>query len=159
MSNLTANLKSLKLELGEDLIDKWSLNEIISHCVPEEERLQRDKTKSPHFASTSQNKKRKNIKDAAAGTKFVSIHLFNTLDKLLKHASNESAYRVKSSMNTSMQSCSKSEKMLIIQRWNVLGALHNPNGMRVYTKVPNGQLVTSNPSGRLDLDSALGVPT
>ncbi|RDY03167.1 hypothetical protein CR513_13274, partial [Mucuna pruriens] len=85
MSNFTAKLKSLKLELGEDLIvhlvlislptnfgqfkvdyntqkDKWSLNEFISYCVQEEERLQRDKIDSAHFASTSQNKKRKNIK-------------------------------------------------------------------------------------------------
>ncbi|RDX83656.1 hypothetical protein CR513_35401, partial [Mucuna pruriens] len=61
MSNLTTKLKSLKLELGEDLIvhlvlislpthfgqskvnyntqkDKWSLNELISHYVQEEER-------------------------------------------------------------------------------------------------------------------------
>ena len=62
MSNLALKLKSLKLELGEDLLvhlvlislpahfgqfkvsyntqkDKWSLNELISHCVQEEERL------------------------------------------------------------------------------------------------------------------------
>ncbi|RDX78768.1 hypothetical protein CR513_40906, partial [Mucuna pruriens] len=72
VSNLATKLRSLKLELDEDLImhlvliylpayfgqfkvsyntqkDKWSLNELISHCVQEEERLQR-------------NKKRKNIK-------------------------------------------------------------------------------------------------
>ncbi|RZC20264.1 Retrovirus-related Pol polyprotein from transposon TNT 1-94 [Glycine soja] len=63
MSNLASKLKALKLELGEDLLvhlvlislpahfgqfkmsyntqkDKWSLNELISHCVQEEERLQ-----------------------------------------------------------------------------------------------------------------------
>lgn len=62
MSNLASKLKSLKLELGEDLLvylvlislpthfgqfkvsyntqkDKWSLNELISHCVQEEERV------------------------------------------------------------------------------------------------------------------------
>ncbi|XP_025980026.1 uncharacterized protein [Glycine max] len=62
MSNLASKLKSFKLELGEDLLvhlvlislpahfgqfkgnyntqkDKWSLNELISHCVQEEERL------------------------------------------------------------------------------------------------------------------------
>ncbi|RDX74579.1 hypothetical protein CR513_45661, partial [Mucuna pruriens] len=67
MSNLITKLKSLKLEIAEDLLvhlvlislpahfgqfkvsyntqkDKWSLNELISHCVQEEERLQRDKT-------------------------------------------------------------------------------------------------------------------
>ena len=62
MSDLASKLKALKLELGEDLLvhlvlislpthfgqfkvsyntqkDKWSLNELISHCVKEEERL------------------------------------------------------------------------------------------------------------------------
>ncbi|RDX58402.1 hypothetical protein CR513_62282, partial [Mucuna pruriens] len=62
MSNLAAKLKSLKLELSEDLIvhlvlislskhfgqfkvsyntqkDKWSFNEFVSHCVQEEEML------------------------------------------------------------------------------------------------------------------------
>ncbi|XP_028230365.1 uncharacterized protein LOC114410603 [Glycine soja] len=62
MSNLASKLKSLKLELGEDLLvhlvlislpahfgqfkvsyntqkDKWPLNELISHCVQEEERM------------------------------------------------------------------------------------------------------------------------
>ncbi|XP_040862121.1 uncharacterized protein [Glycine max] len=62
MSNLASKLKALKLELGEDMLvhlvlislpahfgqfkvsyntqkDKWSLNELISHCVQEEERL------------------------------------------------------------------------------------------------------------------------
>ncbi|RDY14604.1 hypothetical protein CR513_00311, partial [Mucuna pruriens] len=91
VSNLTAKLKSLKLELDEDLIvhlvlislpthfgkfkmnynpqkDKWSLNELISHCVQEEERVQRDKTESAHFALTSQNKKKKNIKNAMKGS-------------------------------------------------------------------------------------------
>ncbi|RDX85753.1 hypothetical protein CR513_33015, partial [Mucuna pruriens] len=66
MSNLVSKLKSLKLELGADLLlhlkNKWSLNELISHCVQEKERLQRDKIKTAHFASTSHNKKRKNIK-------------------------------------------------------------------------------------------------
>ncbi|XP_028184677.1 uncharacterized protein LOC114371426 [Glycine soja] len=81
MSNLASKLKSLKLELGEDLLvhlvlislpahfgqfkvcyttqkDKWSLNELISHRVQEEERLQRDRTESAHLTSTSQNKKK-----------------------------------------------------------------------------------------------------
>ncbi|KAL5179655.1 hypothetical protein HKD37_01G000926 [Glycine soja] len=91
MSNLASKLKSLKLELGEDLFvhlvlislpahfgqfkvsyntqkDKWSLNELISHCVQEEEWLQRDRTESVHLTSTSQNKKRKKTKGAAEGT-------------------------------------------------------------------------------------------
>ncbi|XP_028196634.1 uncharacterized protein LOC114381560 [Glycine soja] len=85
ISNLASKLKSLKLELGEDLFvhlvlislpahfgqfkvsyntqkDKWSLNELISHCVQEEERLQRDRTESAH------NKKRKKTKDVAEET-------------------------------------------------------------------------------------------
>ncbi|XP_025985013.1 uncharacterized protein LOC114375306 [Glycine soja] len=90
MSNLASKLKSLKLELGEDLLvhlvlislpthfgqfkviynaqkDKWSLNELISHCV-QEERLQRDRIESVHLTSTSQNKKRKKTKGVAEGT-------------------------------------------------------------------------------------------
>ena len=62
MSNLAGKLKALKLQLSEDLLvhlvlislpaqfsqfivsyntqkDKWSLNELISHCVQEEERI------------------------------------------------------------------------------------------------------------------------
>ncbi|RDX96076.1 hypothetical protein CR513_21307, partial [Mucuna pruriens] len=87
MSNLTAKLKSLKLEIAEDLVlisllahfgqfkvsyntqkEKWSLNELISHCVQEEEKLQRDRTKNARLVLTSQNKKRKNIKGVAEGS-------------------------------------------------------------------------------------------
>ena len=62
MSNLTLKLKTLKIELGEELLvhlvlislivhfgqfkvsyntqkNKWSINEVISHCVQEEKRL------------------------------------------------------------------------------------------------------------------------
>ena len=69
MSHLASKLKALKLELSEDLLvhfilislpahfgqfkvsyntlkDTWSLNELISHCVQEEERLQQDKTEN-----------------------------------------------------------------------------------------------------------------
>jgi hypothetical protein len=82
MSNLASKLKALKLELPEDLIvhlvlislpahfgqfkvsyntqkDKWALNELISHCVQEEERLKREKTESAHLATDSQNKRKK----------------------------------------------------------------------------------------------------
>lgn len=82
MSNLASKFKELKLELPEDLIvhlvlislptyfgqfkvsyntqkDKWSLNELISQCVQEEERLKRDKTESAHLATSSQNKRKK----------------------------------------------------------------------------------------------------
>jgi len=81
MSNLASKLKALKLELGEDLLvhlvlisllthlgqfkvsyntqkDKWSLNELISRCVQEEERLQRDRSESAHLSSTSHNNKK-----------------------------------------------------------------------------------------------------
>ncbi|XP_022889256.1 uncharacterized protein LOC111404718 [Olea europaea var. sylvestris] len=91
MSHLASKLKSLKLELSDDLLvhlilislpayfgqfkvsyntqkDKWSLNELISYSVQEEERQQRDKTESAHLASTSQNKKKKRAKDAVEGT-------------------------------------------------------------------------------------------
>ena len=50
--------------------DKWILNELISHCVQEEEMIKREKTKSAHLATTSKDKKRKkdNSKEAAVGT-------------------------------------------------------------------------------------------
>ena len=80
MSHIASKLKALKLDLSEDLLvhlvlislpthfshfkvsyncqkDSWSLNELISHCVQEEERLKHEKTESAHFASTSKNKK------------------------------------------------------------------------------------------------------
>ena len=82
MSNIAEKLKELKLQLFDDLLvhlvlislpaqfsqfivscntqkDKWILNEFISHCVQEEERIKKDKTKSAHLALTSQKKKMK----------------------------------------------------------------------------------------------------
>ena len=82
MSNIARKLKALKLQLSDDLLvhlvlislpaqfsqfivsyntqkDKWTLNELISHCVQEEERINKDKTESAHLALTSQNKKKK----------------------------------------------------------------------------------------------------
>ena len=47
--------------------DKWSLNELISHCVQEEERQQRDKVDSAHLASTSKNKMKRRAKDIVEG--------------------------------------------------------------------------------------------
>ncbi|KAK4404382.1 hypothetical protein Sango_0806800 [Sesamum angolense] len=67
MSHLASKLKALKLDLSEDLLvhlvlislstqfsqfkvsyncqkETWSLNELISHCVQEEERFKQDKT-------------------------------------------------------------------------------------------------------------------
>ena len=48
--------------------DKWTLNELISHCVQEEERIKKDKTESAHLALTSQKKKRKRAKDSKNDT-------------------------------------------------------------------------------------------
>ncbi|RDY06102.1 gag-pol, partial [Mucuna pruriens] len=73
-------------------------------------------------------------------TRFVFMHLVNTLDRFSRHASNDSTYTVKSSIKTFMQSYSKSEKILVIQRWNVLDTLHRPNSICVYAKVPNRQV-------------------
>ncbi|XP_015956627.2 uncharacterized protein LOC107480946 [Arachis duranensis] len=82
MSHLASKLKALKLELFKDLFvhfiliflpthfgqfkvsyntlkDTWSLNELISHCVQEKERLQQDKTESAHMTSSSQYKRKR----------------------------------------------------------------------------------------------------
>jgi len=81
MSNIVFKLKALKLEISEDLLihlvlislpaqfnqfkvsyncqkDKWSLNELISYCVQEEERQKQDKTESAYFASRLRAKER-----------------------------------------------------------------------------------------------------
>ncbi|KAA8544866.1 hypothetical protein F0562_019739 [Nyssa sinensis] len=90
MSHLASKLRAHKLDLSEDLLvhlvlislptqfsqfkvsyncqkETWSLNELISHCVQEEERLKQEKIKSAHLASTSKDKgkKRKKNKEAA----------------------------------------------------------------------------------------------
>ena len=89
MSHLASKLRALKLDLSEDLLvhlvlislptqfsqfkvsyncqkETWSLNELISHCVQEEERLKQDKTESAHLASTSKDKGKKRKKDKEA---------------------------------------------------------------------------------------------
>ncbi|XP_068644662.1 uncharacterized protein [Aristolochia californica] len=91
MFHFASKLKSFKMELSEDLLvhlvlislpahfwqfkmkyntqkDKWSLNELISHFMQEEERQLQDQTKSTYLTSTSQNKKKKRGKDAAEGS-------------------------------------------------------------------------------------------
>ena len=92
MSNIVFKLKALKLEISEDLLihlvlislpaqfnqfkvsyncqkDKWSLNELISYCVQEEERQKQDKTESAHFANTSKaNGKKKEIGGSQEGS-------------------------------------------------------------------------------------------
>ncbi|KAH1064198.1 hypothetical protein J1N35_029185 [Gossypium stocksii] len=39
--------------------EKWTLNELISHCVQEEQRLKRDKSKSAHLANAPKDKGKK----------------------------------------------------------------------------------------------------
>ena len=75
MSNLTSKLKALRLELGEDMLmhlvlislpihtlgnskwaNKWSINELISQRVEEEEMLQRNISESAHLSLTSNQK-------------------------------------------------------------------------------------------------------
>ncbi|KAL2531871.1 hypothetical protein Adt_05222 [Abeliophyllum distichum] len=85
MSHTASKLKALKLDLSDDLLvhlvlislpahfsqfkvsyncqkEKWTLNELISYCVQEEERLKLDRTEIANLASTSKDKgkKRKN---------------------------------------------------------------------------------------------------
>ncbi|KAJ9135492.1 hypothetical protein P3X46_032671 [Hevea brasiliensis] len=40
--------------------DSWSLNELISHCVQEEDRLKQERTPSVHLASTTKDKRKDN---------------------------------------------------------------------------------------------------
>ena len=74
-------LKRLKEQLFEQVMyiapwflrkDKWTLNELISHCVQEENRLKQEKTKSVHLASTSKDmsKKRNKGKEATSAPSF-----------------------------------------------------------------------------------------
>ena len=90
MSHLASKLRAHKLDLSEDLLvhlvlislptqfsqfkvsyncqkETWSLNELISHCVQEEERLKQEKIESAHLTGTSKDKgkKRKNDREAA----------------------------------------------------------------------------------------------
>ena len=46
----------------------------------------------------------------------------------------------KSSMKTSKVSPIKSEKIAVMHRWKVAGALHSSNGMRLKAKVPKGHV-------------------
>ena len=40
--------------------DPWYLNELLSHCLQEGERIKRDKTKSVHSATTNKDKRKNN---------------------------------------------------------------------------------------------------
>ncbi|XP_074560693.1 uncharacterized protein LOC141816866 [Curcuma longa] len=90
MSHLASRLKALKLELSDDMLvhlvlislpnqfsqfqisyncqkEKWTLNELISYCVQEEERLKQDKAESAHLASTTKDKGKKRWNEATKG--------------------------------------------------------------------------------------------
>ncbi|KAA8528808.1 hypothetical protein F0562_036163 [Nyssa sinensis] len=89
MSHLASKLRAHKLDLVENLLvhlvlksfptqfsqfkvsyncqkKTWSLNELISHCVQEEERLKQEKIESAHLAGTSKDKGKKRKKDKEA---------------------------------------------------------------------------------------------
>ncbi|CAH9124920.1 unnamed protein product [Cuscuta epithymum] len=82
MSYIVSRLKTLKIEISKDVLvhivlnslpiafdsfkvsyncqkEKWSLNELISYCVQEEERMKQNKIESAHLASTSKDKGKK----------------------------------------------------------------------------------------------------
>ena len=89
MSHLASMLRAHKLDLYKDLLvhlvlislptqfsqfkvsyncqkETWSLNEHISHCVKEEERLKQEKIESAHLTGTSKDKGKKRKKDREA---------------------------------------------------------------------------------------------
>uniref|UniRef100_A0A803N5A4 HAT C-terminal dimerisation domain-containing protein n=1 Tax=Chenopodium quinoa TaxID=63459 RepID=A0A803N5A4_CHEQI len=69
MSHIASKLKALnQFKVSYNCQkEKWTLNELISHCVQEEERLKQEKTKSAHLTSSSKDgKKRKKGKDAVS---------------------------------------------------------------------------------------------
>ncbi|KAL5861220.1 hypothetical protein ACOSQ3_002530 [Xanthoceras sorbifolium] len=89
MSHIASKLKTLKLELSDDFLvhlvlislpaqfnqfkvsyncqrEKWTLNELISYCVQEEDRLKQEKTESAYLANTSKDKGKKRKKDHEA---------------------------------------------------------------------------------------------
>jgi len=86
ISYIASKQKALKLELSEDLLvhlvlislptqfsqfkvsynckkEKWTLHELISYCVQEEERHKHEKSKSTHLVSTAKDKGKKRKKD------------------------------------------------------------------------------------------------
>ena len=86
MSHLASKLRAHKLDISEDFLvhlvlislptkfsqfkvsyncqnGTCSLNELISHCVQEVERLKREKIESTHLTSTSKDKGKKRKKD------------------------------------------------------------------------------------------------
>ncbi|KAK9672915.1 hypothetical protein RND81_12G134500 [Saponaria officinalis] len=72
MSHIASKLKALKLDLSDDLLvhlEKWTLNELISYGVQEEERLKQDKAEVSLLASTSKGKGKKRKFEPKAATK------------------------------------------------------------------------------------------
>ncbi|KAH9656751.1 hypothetical protein KPL70_022797 [Citrus sinensis] len=91
MSHLASKLKALGLDLSDDLVvhlvlislptqfnqfkvsyncqkEKWNLNELISFCVQEEERLKQEKSEYAHMVSTSKDKGKRTKKGEALKT-------------------------------------------------------------------------------------------
>ena len=89
MSHLASKLRAHKLDLSEDFLvhlvlislptqfsqfkvsykcqkETRFLNELISHCVQEEERLKQEKIESAHLTGTSKDKGKKRNKDKEA---------------------------------------------------------------------------------------------
>ena len=89
MSHLASKLRAHKLDISEDFLvhlvlislpiqfsqckvsyncqkETWSLNELISHCVQEEEMLKQEKIESAHLTGTSKDKRKKRKKDKEA---------------------------------------------------------------------------------------------
>ncbi|KAH1097806.1 hypothetical protein J1N35_014727 [Gossypium stocksii] len=68
MFHVASRLKALKIELSKEflvlmVLEKWTLNELISHCLQEEERLKRHKSESTHLANAPKDKgKKENIR-------------------------------------------------------------------------------------------------
>ena len=73
-------------------------------------------------------------------TRFISIHRFNTLVKFWRQWSKEELKTEKSSMKTSRNCPTMSEKMDNIQHWKVAGALQRPKGIRLKANVPKGHV-------------------
>ena len=73
-------------------------------------------------------------------TRLVSLHLLSTNLKFLRHSSKEELITEKSSIKTSIDFCTMSEKIVIIHLWNVLGALQRTNGILLKAKVPYTQV-------------------
>ncbi|KAK9690503.1 hypothetical protein RND81_09G132700 [Saponaria officinalis] len=81
MSHIASKLKALKLDLSDDLLvhlfkvsyncqkEKWTLNELISYGVQEEERLKQVKAEIAFLASTSKGKGKKRKFEPKAATK------------------------------------------------------------------------------------------